>query len=485
MKFAYKLTAAMVLLLGMVLSLGGYVMIKEDFNRNFKIAIQQNTQSHIREKYALELAILQEQKSTIQLYQYGKSLADNAGTAYSFAIYTADYASVFSNLPLEIGKTRQIEIIKLGEEKVYLLKEKAESYICLSSRLVTDKDAIYLLSAYPITSLFAARDAQLSTFLRIELIALAAAGAAAFIVSLWLTRHVRRLDAVSREIASGAFDKRTNIHTTDEIGDLSQSFNIMADAVEAKIQMLSASIKERNDFVSAFTHELKTPMTSILGYADILRTGVRDIETQKTAADYIYYESKRLETLSHKLMQLMHLESENKIALCAVTLAIVKTALERSLPQSEVLVNISFSANGTVLADKDLLVDLLYNLILNAMRASASGKTVWVFAEEDESEYHFCVKDEGCGIPAEELSRIEEPFYMVDKSRAHAQNGSGMGLALCKKICNLHGTALKIESTLGKGTAVSFSLKKPTATENNLPLPENLKAAEVSNNAKS
>ncbi|MEG2930982.1 MAG: hypothetical protein RR825_04280, partial [Ruthenibacterium sp.] len=103
MKFAYKLTAAMILLLSAVLSLGGYMMMKEDFNRNFAAAVQQNTQSHLREKYALELALLQEKKDNMQLYQYGKSLADNAGHIYYFAIYTVNDTAVFSNFPLEIG----------------------------------------------------------------------------------------------------------------------------------------------------------------------------------------------------------------------------------------------------------------------------------------------------------------------------------------------------------------------------------------------
>ncbi|MEG2843496.1 MAG: HAMP domain-containing sensor histidine kinase, partial [Ruthenibacterium sp.] len=294
--------------------------------------------------------------------------------------------------------------------------------------------------------------------MHIEWIALAAAGAAALIVSLWLTRNVRRLDAVSRQIAAGDFEQRIQIDTTDEIGALSQSFNCMADAVEAKIKTLEASVQERNDFLSAFTHELKTPMTSILGYSDLLRTGVRDAETRKTAANYIYYEAKRLEILSRKLMQLMQLTGENEIQLCAVPLLSVQTALRRSLPQDERIVKIHFPKGVAVRADQDLLVDLLYNLISNAVRASASGKIVTVFVQVEEKNCCFCVKDSGCGIPADELSRIQEPFYMVDKSRARAQNGSGIGLAICKKICALHSTSLQIESTLGKGTTVRFML---------------------------
>lgn len=102
---------------------------------------------------------------------------------------------------------------------------------------------------------------------------------------------------------------------------------------------------------------------------------------------------------------------------------------------------------------------LLYNLIDNARKASDEGSVIHVLGTKIENSYMLCISDEGCGIPQEVLQRITEPFYMVDKSRARADGGAGLGLALCEKIARLHGTRLRFESDLGKGTQVSITFE--------------------------
>lgn len=108
---------------------------------------------------------------------------------------------------------------------------------------------------------------------------------------------------------------------------------------------------------------------------------------------------------------------------------------------------------------------LLYNLIDNACKASEPGSEIFLTGEHIDGFYRLSVRDCGRGIPAEEISKITEPFYMVDKSRSRKQNGAGLGLALCQEIAMIHGDSLHIQSQLGQGTCISFSVKEVPCDE--------------------
>lgn len=180
--------------------------------------------------------------------------------------------------------------------------------------------------------------------------------------------------------------------------------------------------------------------------------------TRRTAADYIYHESKRLEALSGNLLALMGLEQQPP-QLEAVPLGRVLQSLRRALPQGSPVPTLPRS-DAVVLAQPELLCDMLYNLIQNARKATPADGKVEVLLDETPTRLTIRVQDTGCGIPPQELARITEPFYMVDKSRAREQGGSGMGLALCARIAALHGTTLQFASVPSQGTTVSFCLQK-------------------------
>lgn len=194
-----------------------------------------------------------------------------------------------------------------------------------------------------------------------------------------------------------------------------------------KVQELNA---RQSRFVADLTHELKTPLTSMIGYADLLRSGTLDDARRRTAADAIYHESTRLESLSQQLLALQGLQ-KNGIALQAVDVAAVFHDVARSLPNAPL--TLDAPAGATVQADRVLLADLLRNL---------------------------AVIDTGCGIPAEAVPHLTEPFYRVDKARARADGGSGIGLALCAEIAAAFGTKLNFASEVGAGTTVSLTLPK-------------------------
>lgn len=244
---------------------------------------------------------------------------------------------------------------------------------------------------------------------------------------------------------------------------LRQWFLLQAVLTLAALLMVhhTTALQQLNDrqsrFVADLTHELKTPLTSMIGYADLLRGGTLDDARRRTAADAIYHESTRLESLSQQLLALQGLQ-KNGIALQAVDVAAVFHDVARSLPNAPL--TLDAPAGATVQADRVLLADLLRNLAVNALHASTPGNTVRLICTDAGNGWRLAVIDTGCGIPAEAVPHLTEPFYRVDKARARADGGSGIGLALCAEIAAAFGTRLNFASEVGAGTTVSLTLPK-------------------------
>ena len=217
----------------------------------------------------------------------------------------------------------------------------------------------------------------------------------------------------------------------------------------------------RDSFTASFVHELKTPLTSIIGYADMLRSRSLDEGRRFKAASYIFSEGKRLENLSLSLMSLMVVgRTEADVGNVSMD-RLCAEAARISLPamHAKDLSLVTQAEEGVLRGDPALLQTLLQNLLDNARKASEPGAVVVLEGRETEEGYRLSVSDQGRGIPEEELGKITEAFYMVDKSRSRAEGGAGLGLALCREIAELHGGALRFESQLGLGTKVTVELR--------------------------
>ena len=227
-------------------------------------------------------------------------------------------------------------------------------------------------------------------------------------------------------------------------------------------EKLQALNDRQSRFVADLTHELKTPLTSMIGYADLLRSAPLDESRRRAAADAIYHESTRLESLSQQLLALQGLQTDG-VTLGSVPVAAVFADVARSLPDAAL--DCDAPAGATVRADRVMLADLLRNLVLNALHAEPKDGTVHLTCAEAGGQWRLTVRDNGCGIPAGALPHLTEPFYRVDKARARANGGSGVGLALCAEIAAAFGTKLEFESTPGEGTTVAICLQKEAADD--------------------
>ena len=239
--------------------------------------------------------------------------------------------------------------------------------------------------------------------------------------------------------------------------------------LERNIENLENVASRREEFIGSFAHELKTPLTAIIGYADMLRSKDMSPKSRFTAAGYIFSEGKRLEALSLKPMDIIvagHQDFELKRYEVGYFIRSVAAVTVPSLSSEGITLDMRWEP-GWIEVEPDLFKTLVINLVDNARKASRKNSTIELFGKVMDGGYALFVRDHGRGMPKEELSKITEPFYMIDKSRSRAQNGAGLGLALCQRIAELHGTKLEYESEEGKGTTVRVLLKggPPDAAE--------------------
>lgn len=441
MKLTGKFLLAMALVVTLAVSVGGTLLLTFQFQASFQDAVSQDTSRHILARYSLESKLLSDRLKGVAFSQ--RNLAKYADQLCS---YTADERMRVTGSDGQVVFSNLENTPKLDENSYQACQVGERYYLYFQSATSVGGNQFQLVSAYDITHLYRERQRQFGVFLAIQGAVLAGTMAAAWLIARAITKPLRVLGQVSQEIAAGDYDRRTGLKTGDEIGAFSQSFDRMVDALQREME-------HRTAFVADFSHELKTPMTSVIGYADLLRSRQLSEDEKFRYADTIYKNSKRLENLSTQMMSLLHLSSQ-PLALTAVD----TTKLGKRLGQlfgSEPLLQVELEP-AQVKGAAELLLTLLRNLVENAQKASA-GTPVIVTGVVEGEQYRISVADQGSGMTPEQARRATEPFYKGD--RARSGGGFGIGLSLCQRICQQHGTSLDIQSTPEVGTTVSFWLE--------------------------
>jgi signal transduction histidine kinase len=302
------------------------------------------------------------------------------------------------------------------------------------------------------------RDLRLRWFLS-TLIALALSGLVGLLLSMAITRPLRRLTAAAGAVAQGQLDQQVPVSSKDELGRLSRAFNEMTARLKAARQM-------QIDFVANVSHELRTPLTSIKGMIETLRDGaVDDLAVRDRFLGTVEGETDRLIRLVNDLLVLSRADSDALNLRCqANNLAhLAQICLDRLARQAEAR-NISLRladdpTTPPAWADSDRIEQVLVNLLDNAIKFSKPGGAVTVkIGPGADGLVLVQVCDEGVGIPAEALPRLGQRFYRADKARARSAGGSGLGLAIAQALVAAHGGQLWPESREGYGAVVSFTL---------------------------
>ena len=291
------------------------------------------------------------------------------------------------------------------------------------------------------------------------LAALISAILASFFISRQVVTPMLRMMSLSHRIAEGEYEERLSLpggqqaDQTDELGQLALSFNQMADKLEKTETM-------RRQLIGDVTHELRTPLTAVKGYLEGLMDGVLppDPETYQQ----IHSEIDRLQRLVNDLQELSRVEAGAiQLQLAPVSPASlierIQSALGRQFEEKNIqLVTDVEPGLPDVLVDKDRIIQVLTNLVGNALQYTPNGGKVTMTTRRERSEILFSVKDTGIGISAEQLTHVFNRFYRTDKSRNRASGGSGIGLTIAKALVQAHQGKIWAESEPGKGATFYF-----------------------------
>lgn len=223
--------------------------------------------------------------------------------------------------------------------------------------------------------------------------------------------------------------------------------------------ILSAA-KARQDFSANVSHELKTPLTAISGYAELIEAGMVDEEKQKHFIQEIRKNSQRLLSLINDIIRLSELDrTDSQSAFEKFDLNEIVAECMEALDVNAKNRQVTLEYTGekcNICGSKEMMRELTDNLVQNAIRYNKPNGSVWVEVQGGD-EPRLVVKDNGIGIPADEQQRIFERFYRVDKSRSKATGGTGLGLAIVKHIVEIHDAKLSLESEIGQGTTITVN----------------------------
>ena len=304
---------------------------------------------------------------------------------------------------------------------------------------------ITLLTALDVSPVYALRRELLRGAAALGLIGLALAGALAIWISGVLTRPLSQLADAAAKLADGDYAAPLPAAKNDEMNALIRAFSRMSAAIDERETALRTQAEERQALIDALAHEMRTPLTAILGGARLLQQSRLSGSQQSELLDTMAREASRLSTMDERLLLLTRLDHEAPAFAPFDSQVMAREALS-------VFDGVRLEGDDAVfVGERELTILLLRNLVVNAQRAGGK-EAVRVTLHPD----GFDVTDYGCGMTKEQIARAFEPFYKADKARTRSAGGAGLGLPLCRKIARLHHGNLHMESEIGRGTRVCY-----------------------------
>ena len=462
MSFRLRIVFVTTILITILFSVGGTVLIHSTFQASLKKEEEAAVESN-----ELVLKIVQyvgedgswfgeeELISVIQKISTQDSIECLRLANDDEAVYTYQKEKILDTYMRQVTVTEKNHVYI-----TYFATEEGKQYLQTTTQFVLNGRVYYLDMGRNLSAIYSVRKEQVNVFQRSFLVLSLLGVLLSGVLATLLTRPLRKLTKASKEIAAGNLAYRSGLKSEDEIGTLSEAFDKMAGELENKILLLEETAEQKEMFMGAFTHELKTPMTSIIGYSDLLRTQKLNEKDKAEALDYIFSEAKRLENLSLKMLDLF-VADKKKVVLKAFSPAKLTCHVAKHLQNLYEKSNVKIEVNaqkGQCLLEPDLFQTLLINLLDNARKSMVHGGMIIVTVSMTSQGCILSVSDNGMGIPKEAMKHLTEAFYRVDKSRARSRGSAGLGLALCDKIVQLHNGNINFESTEGVGTKVTVVL---------------------------
>jgi signal transduction histidine kinase len=473
-KFRYKVLFVNLIILSIILGFTGYLFVYRNYNQALDSELRNAASENNMVKASLEYELLEVLNSG--KYSLKKDVNRLAKRVDSGMLLSG--STLYVMLEDEIvysGDGREDEIpteLAGSGSKRYIYQDNGKQYhVYISSPGYINKANLYIITRKDITGVYTQLNDNLKFLKTISVVVLILSALIMYVITYLLTRPLEKLNRITTQISGGDYTVRADVKSDDEVGELAGNFNTMAGSVEEHVEELKDMVKRRDQFVADFTHEMKTPMTTIIGYADSVRHLDLSEEERDMSLDYIYTEGRRLETMSQKLFDLIYLkgndifmEEHDAEELGRQIVLHMKPIMDRK----KIQLKTDFE-EGTVYGDIELIKTVFINLLDNARKASDEGAVVSftgrVKQDGDEKKYEFLVEDSGIGMDEETRVRLFDEFFMADKSRTRKEGGAGLGMSLVAIILQKHEAEIKVESELGQGTRIFTEWKMESDDE--------------------
>lgn len=464
MKLSWKIFSNTFLVVLFSLTLEGVVFLSTTFHKAYLLEVEREKEN-IENIHRELVTVLANDSSTlykepIKSIEAAIDILEDNWRGESYRISDESGKVLFQNHDAEFldKKGRELSLYRI----VYGVEKNEKGYFLQMSVLtkLLEKPVIIEVNK-DLTQIFMEKAEQQ----RIFVITIIAVGAISALINaanvIKLTKPIHKLIFAVKKIRSGDYTERVEYKERDEVGILASDFNSMAEQLEEKIRLLKDTAKKQEELAGSLAHEIKTPLTAMIGYADLIKRSKMDEQDFLYAVNYIISEGKRLETLSNRMMQLLIEKKAVPNNTVSTVQKLLEDALEAMRPvfdKKNITVKKS-SMDFPIKADMELMKNVLLNVLDNGGKAAGMNGEISIKSGCNNSHVWISITDNGMGMAKEEISKIREAFYRMDKSRSRAEGGAGLGLAICSNIMNIHNGEMLFESEPGKGTTVTLTWK--------------------------
>lgn len=463
MKFFWKLYFSLMILLCSCFSIGSYILIQGSFDNSLKremnTAYQENSiilstlknYTDWYEEDIEDISRIQELLATVTVQSFDRNIMFCLRDTKGDVVFQNDHFNHSSTL---------IKNLKNNQKKSILKKSSSKYYVYTIEPVSIGSNQFYIENKYDVTSLFQMRNSQIQTYLKSTAVLLCLGIVLVYVISSWLMKPIKRLSEGLKEVTQDNVYSQLEVTGDDEIADVMIDFNGMSIHLSQTLDELNETIEKQKIFIGDFSHELKTPLTSIIGYGDLIRSKKLSEEELILYSNAIVEEGKRLENISMKLMNLTVLK-QNTCTMSPIPATLffdrIQQGIQLLLDQHHITLTMDITPS-TIYIDSDLMKTVFYNLIDNSRKAIVSNGHIEIKGFIEDKNYHITLTDNGCGIPKEEIDKLTQAFYIVDKSRSRKNGGAGLGLSIVDTIIKAHHATMYINSVVNQGTTIEIIL---------------------------
>lgn len=460
MKLQKKMLINFGVMFFITINIFAYFLIQTTYNTNFKKVIDSSFAS-----YSLVYSNIKAGENLKNLFLTNKEILQHRTEDYLRNLPNENIALEFRNLNKDIiyssSKNKvpikdEIFDIKNNKVKYLITKNEDKTYLIINNKIILNGSGIYFTYIDDISFLKQDKLNNIYFIFTINILLAIVIIIIIYSIAKEITKPIEILINNIKEIINGNYTEKLNYSSNVyEFKVISEQFNLMNDEIENKLRLLKEQNQSKQRFIDNLTHEIRTPLTSIIGYSSLMvNKKVTDLDLMRDSFININREGKRILSLTSKLVKLITLDKtvlhKENIDLYD-TLREVKSTFEPKLKEKDITLEVK-GCSYHINVDKELFMVLITNLIDNSIKALNDRAEKTIILEIMENSLK--IEDTGVGIEEKELKKILEPFYMIDKSRQSSINGFGLGLSICKQILEIHHMNWSIESTFGKGTKI-------------------------------